>query len=116
MLKKNFLHWVAVVIAVAMWLSPKALFAQQGAAVLTGTVVDASNNQPVADVVVTVTSPALQGEQTVVTDTSGLYRVPDLPPGVYTLRLDKEKFKPYAREAITLRADTTIRVNALLLP
>jgi hypothetical protein len=116
MLKKNFLHWVACVIAVAIWLSPKALFAQVGAAVLTGTVVDASNKQPVADVVVTVTSPALQGEQTVVTDTSGLYRVPDLPPGVYTLRLDKEKYKPYARETITLRSDTTIRVNAELLP
>ena len=75
MLKKNFLHWVACVIAVACWLNPGALFAQSGAAVLTGTVVDASNKQPVSDVVVTVTSPALQGEQTVVTDTSGF---PDL--------------------------------------
>jgi outer membrane receptor protein involved in Fe transport len=116
MLKKNFLHWVAVVIALACWLTPGALFAQQGAAVLTGTVVDASDKSPVGDVVVTVTSPALQGEQTVVTDSTGLYRVPDLPPGVYTLRLDKEKFKPYAREGITLRTDTTIRVNAELLP
>jgi hypothetical protein len=95
MLKKNFLHWVACVIVVACWLSPRALFAQQGAAVLTGTVVDASSKEPLADVVVTVTSPALQGEQTVVTDTSGLYHVPDLPPGVYTLRLDKEHYKPY---------------------
>ena len=116
MLKKNFLHWVACFFVVACWLSPRALFAQQGAAVLTGTVVDASSKEPLADVVVTVTSPALQGEQTVVTDTSGLYRVPDLPPGVYTLRLDKEQYKPYAREAISLRADTTIRVNAELLP
>jgi outer membrane receptor protein involved in Fe transport len=116
MLKKNFLHWVAFVIAVAAWLSPRAVLAQQGAAVLTGTVVDASDKSPLGDVVVTVTSPALQGEQTVVTDATGLYRVPDLPPGVYTLRLDKEKYKPYARDGITLRTDTTIRVNAELLP
>jgi hypothetical protein len=116
MLKKNFLHWVACVVAVACLLSPRALFAQQGAAVLTGTIVDASNKQPIGDVVVTVTSPALQGEQTVVTDNSGLYRIPDLPPGVYTLRADKEKFKPYSREGITLRADSTIRMNAELLP
>jgi hypothetical protein len=39
-----------------------------------------------------------------------------LPPGVYTLRLDKEKFRPYSRDGITLRSDTTIRVNAELLP
>src|SRR5262249_28042038 len=109
MLKKNFLHCMACVVVVACWLSPRALFVLQGLAVAAGRVGDASSKEPLADVVVTVTSPALQGEQTVVTDTSGLYRVPDLPPGVYTLRLDKEQYKPYAREGISLRADTTIR-------
>src|SRR6266581_2130863 len=48
MLKKNFLHWVACAIAVACWLSPRALYAQQGAAVLTGNVVDASTKEPLA--------------------------------------------------------------------
>ena len=57
MLKKNFLHWVALVIVVACWLCPRALFAQQGAGVLTGTVSDAPTKQPLADVVVTATSP-----------------------------------------------------------
>jgi hypothetical protein len=55
--------------------------AQTGAtSVLTGNVVDASTHAPVSDVVVTATSPSLQGEQVVVTDTTGLYRVPQLPP------------------------------------
>ena len=91
-------------------------WAQQGAAVLTGTVVDAATKKPLADVVVTVTSPALQGEQAVVTDSAGVYRIPSLPPGSYTLRLDREAYKPYSRADIALRADTTIRVNADLLP
>ena len=43
--------------------------ASSGTGVLTGTVVDASDKKPAADVVVTATSPALQGEQVVVTDT-----------------------------------------------
>src|SRR6266516_2301020 len=107
MLKKNFLHWVACATFVVCWLVPKAVLAQQGAGVFTGTVIDTSTKQPVVDVVVTATSPALQGEQTVVTDSAGLYRIPALPPGVYTLRLDKEKYKPYARDGITLRADST---------
>jgi len=97
-------------------LSPSTLLAQQGAGVLVGTVIDTSTKEPLVDVVVTATSPALQGEQTVVTDSSGLYRIPALPPGTYKLTLDKEKYKPYAREAILLRADTTLRVNAELLP
>jgi hypothetical protein len=116
MLKKTFWHWVVCAIAAALLLTPKAAQAQQGMAVLSGTVVDAATKQPVPDVVVTVTSPALQGEQMVVTDSSGLYRIPSLPPGVYTMRLEKEQYKPYSRENITLRADTTIRMNADLLP
>lgn len=88
----------------------------QGTSVLSGTIVDAATKKPLADVVVTVTSPALQGEQTVVTDGSGSYRVPNLPQGDYTLRLDKDAFRPYARGGITMRGNSTIRVNAELLP
>lgn len=96
-------------------LSAAPAFAQ-GLAVLTGTVNDAATRQPVADVVVTATSPGLQGEQIVVTDASGNYRIPQLPPGTYTLRLEKESFKPYSRADIVLRASRTIRVNIELLP
>ncbi|WP_437781553.1 TonB-dependent receptor [Sorangium sp. So ce1097] len=87
-----------------------------GSAVLTGTVIDAATNRPAPDVVVTVTSPALQGEQVVVTDAAGQYRIPNLPPGTYTLRLDKEAYRPYARGGVELRLDSTIRVNSQLLP
>ncbi|QRK08902.1 TonB-dependent receptor [Archangium violaceum] len=84
--------------------------------VIVGTVVSAENKKPVADVVVTATSPNLLGEQVVVTDAQGQYRIPQLPPGVYTLRFDKESFKPFSRPDIQLRLDRTIRVNVELLP
>nr|WP_233261502.1 TonB-dependent receptor [Vitiosangium sp. GDMCC 1.1324] len=96
-----------------MWMPPALA---QGTSVLTGTVTDASTRQPVADVVVTATSPNLQGEQVVVTDATGLYRIPQLPPGVYTLRFEKETYKVFARGDITLRLNTTVRYNAELLP
>jgi len=92
-----------------------AAFAQ-GSAVLTGTVSDAATGKPVADVVVTATSPSLQGEEIVVTDTSGTYRIPQLPPGTYTVRLEKESFKPYSRTDIQLRVDRTVRLNIQLQP
>ncbi len=63
-----------------------AAHAQSG--VITGTVSDASTKQPAADVVVTATSPNLQGEQVVVTDASGQYRIPQLPTGNYSLRFE----------------------------
>ncbi len=45
-----------------------------------------------------------------------MYRIPQLPPGIYTLRFEKEAFQPYSRADITLRLDRTIRVNVELLP
>ncbi|MGK4007469.1 TonB-dependent receptor [Sorangium sp. So ce1036] len=108
-------RWAAPLLALAGALSSTTAFAT-GSAVLTGTVIDAATNQPTPDVVVTVTSPSLQGEQVVVTDSSGQYRVPNLPPGTYTLRLDKEAYRPYSRGGIELRLDSTIRVNSQLLP
>src|SRR3954447_18390765 len=54
-----------------------------GDGVLFGTVEDASTHLPTGDVVVTVTSASLQIEQMVVTDKTGAYRLPELPPGNY---------------------------------
>jgi outer membrane receptor protein involved in Fe transport len=97
-------------------LFPSLVLAQAATSVLTGNVVDASSNAPVPDVVVTATSPSLQGEQVVVTDSTGLYRIPQLPPGVYQLRFEKESYRPYTRAGIEVAADRTLRVNIQLLP
>jgi carboxypeptidase family protein/TonB-dependent receptor-like protein len=78
--------------------------------------VDTSTRAPVGDVVVTATSPSLQGEQVVVTDASGLYRVPQLPPGTYTLRFEKESYRPFSRSGMDVPADRTLRLNVELLP
>jgi len=106
----------AVTSIAALLLSMGTAEAQQGSAVLVGTVQDAATGAYVTDAVVTVVSPSLQGEEIAVTDGVGAYRIPDLPPGTYTLRIEKETFRPYAREALELHADATLRLNASLLP
>lgn len=88
----------------------------QGTAVLTGTIRDTVSTVPVPGAVVTVTSPSLQGEQTVVTDASGHYRIAGLPPGTYLIRVDKADYRPFARPQVNLRIDTTIRYDGQLLP
>jgi len=88
----------------------------QSTSVLIGNVVDASTKAPVADVAVTATSPNLQGEQVVVTDATGQYRIPQLPAGVYTIRFEKESYRPLTRTALDLPTDRTLRFNVELLP
>ena len=105
---------LAKVLFAPLLLAAPAAWAQ-GSAVMTGTVLDASTKKPLPDVVVTVTSPALQGEQTVVTDKSGSYRIPNLPPGSYVLRCEADGYKPCSRGGITLKLDSTIRVNVEML-
>jgi len=92
------------------------VLAQASTSVLTGNVIDAATKAPIADVVVTATAPTLQGEQVVVTDATGLYRVPQLPPGTYTVRFEKESYRPFARAQIDVAADRTLRLNVELLP
>ena len=92
-----------------------AAYAQNSTIV--GTVVGAGDKKPAADVVVTATSPNLQGEQVVVTDEQGQYRIPQLPPGTYTLRFEKDgTFNAFTRSDIQLRLNRTIRVNVEMLP
>jgi outer membrane receptor protein involved in Fe transport len=107
---------LAALVAVG-WVAwaPLAL-AQASNSVITGTVTDATSNKPRPDVVVTATSPNLQGEQTVITDATGVYRLSQLPPGVYTVRFEAEGYRPYTRGDISLRLGYTVRLNAQLLP
>ncbi|TPV92316.1 MAG: TonB-dependent receptor [Myxococcales bacterium FL481] len=90
--------------------------ADQGLAVITGTVTNTANGQPVEGVVVVAASNALQGEATVTTDRSGHFRLPSLPPGEYRIEVLGNGFQPYERPGIMLRAGTTIRANPQLVP
>ncbi|WNG61260.1 mucoidy inhibitor MuiA family protein [Archangium gephyra] len=90
--------------------------ASSATSAIIGTVVAADTKRPLADVVVSAVTRELSGEQVVVTDAQGQYRIPQVLPGVYTLRFDKESFKPLNRSEIQVRQDRAIRVNVELLP
>jgi hypothetical protein len=79
---------------------------------LTGTVID-QIEFVLPGVTVTVTSPALQGVRTTHTDWNGVYRIPGLPPGTYTVRFDLAGFRTVE---VTQRVDLglTARLDAAL--
>lgn len=109
---KNLLYKAALMAASVL----ASVSYAQGSSVITGTVTDAATGKPVPDVVVTATSPALQGEEVVVTDASGTYRLAQLPSGTYLLKLEKESYKLFNRPDVTVRLDRTVRVNIQMLP
>jgi outer membrane receptor protein involved in Fe transport len=83
---------------------------------LSGQVVDANSQQPVADAVVIAQSAALQGEQTAVTDATGQFEITLLPGGTYSLTLQREGYQPFTQQGLTVRIDRTIKVRLALVP
>jgi hypothetical protein len=60
---------------------------------LTGTVTDQSG-LVLPGVVVTATSPSMLGIRDTVTDANGVYSIPGLPPGQYTVRFELQGMRP----------------------
>jgi Ca-activated chloride channel family protein len=96
-------------------LAPLAALAQDTGRIL-GTVTNAENKKPVADVVVTAQSPALPSEQIVVTDAKGQYTVENLPPGTYTLRFEGPQYRPFSRAGVRVAAGQPVRFDVQLAP
>ena len=48
--------------------------------------VSSADGLPLPGVTITATSPASQAERVVATDVNGVYALPGLPPGSYTIR------------------------------
>jgi hypothetical protein len=86
----------------------------QGQGTLTGTVVEDSTEAPIPGVLVTVSSPQMQGQQTVKTDSTGTYLLPQLPPGTYAILFEKNSYKPFGQRGIAIDADRMLRVNVRL--
>ena len=102
---RGVLKCVAV-LAVSVLL-PSFAFAQ---GTLTGTVRDASGGV-LPGVTVEATSPAIQGGvRSVVSDNAGIYRIIDLPAGIYSLSFTLPGFNVVKRDGIQLGGSATLTI------
>src|SRR5262245_25688571 len=86
------------------------LWPQLGNSVLTGIVEDASKARiPGVDVVATNTQTGV--ETMVLTNEAGAYNIPNLVPGLYTLRASLSGFQPQSFQNIQLGGSETRRFN-----
>lgn len=99
---------VAVVTVVTMTATP-VLGQIQAGSITVKAVDDQGAVMPGASV--TITSPVLPREIVGVTDTSGVYQMPGLTPGTYTLKLSLDGFQTVIREDIIVRQGQTANVE-----
>jgi len=81
---------------------------------INGTILD-NTGGVLPGVTITVESPALLGAQTTVTDASGDYRFPSLPPGSYRLTYALPGFATIVREGVIIQIGFTATVNVKMM-
>jgi hypothetical protein len=103
---------VTAVVAAFLALLPAAALAQQGN--IAGTVRDAQGGV-IPGVLVEVTSPALiEKVRSTTTDTSGQYRITNLPVGTYQVTFSLEGFTKQQQNNVVLTTGFTAPVNATM--
>ena len=75
-----------------------------------GQVIDQKTREPLAGVTMVASSPSLTGEQVAITDETGRYVIPNLPPGRYTITAYYAD-KTLQRTAIIVRRARTTTVS-----
>src|SRR5262245_43487212 len=99
-------------LCICLFLAAIPLAAQFSSAIQ-GTVTDASQ-AAVPDAVVTVTNSATGVVRTANTSAEGFYRISNLGPGTYTLKVDKTGFASAQRENVVLAITDISRVDFAL--
>ncbi len=108
------LKTLAAMAVALICLAPLALSQSKDTGAIEGTVSDA-DRAPLPGVTVTVTSPNLMGSRSAMTDPTGQFRFPALPPGTYMLKAEMPGFRTVIRENIRLTTTTRLTVDVVLL-
>lgn len=101
-------------LALSLLLGPLCIQAQQALlGNITGTVTDATGAS-VSGAKVVAHSAGTNLEVSAVTNDSGSYQIPNLPIGIYSVRISKEGFQVQAFPEIIVQSDRTATVNGSL--
>ena len=89
------------------------LWAQSERGTISGTVLDATG-AVVPGAAVVATHTATNVANSTVTTEAGVYTVPSLAVGLYSVRVEKEGFKPSVRSGVTVNAASNVRLDVTL--
>jgi hypothetical protein len=103
------------ILFVGLFLGALSAYGQVVTGIIVGTITD-SSGAVVPSAAVTVTNADTDVTRSVVTNSSGSYSVPDLPPGSYRVAAAKQGFKEGIYTGVTLSVGGTARVDITLEP
>jgi hypothetical protein len=115
---RNLALWglsAALLLAFLAGVASVPVSAQAVSATVLGTVADASG-APIANAKVTLTETNTNITRTTLTNESGNYVVPDLPPGTYRITAEVAGFKRASKAGVDVLVNTTSRVDLDLQP
>ena len=110
---------IVTVFAVVIALLPAAGLAQGVQTGALNGIVRSVDGVAISEATVVVTSQALQGERAAATDVNGIYTLPGLPPGIYSVRIAKDNFNPILQSTAvplgsTVSLDATLALAAVV--
>jgi hypothetical protein len=86
-------------------------YAQEKPGSIAGFVKDSHSKIPLIEAVVTVSSPVMEGQRFAVTDSLGMYKILNLPSGVYSVSFEMEGFKKYTQDNVKLTPGMSLGVS-----
>ena len=102
-------------VAILLLLGATLVQAQQETATITGEIKDATGASiPQAAITITNTQTGISINS--VSSEQGLYTVPNLRPGIYTLTVEKTGFRKIVRSGLTLQINQVARIDLELQP
>lgn len=101
---RNRPFWVRyLLLAVSLFASANVSWGQSTSGSITGTVKD-NTGAPIVEASVTITNPAINLTRQITTTSAGLFIAPQLPPGTYTIKVEKSGFKKLEKTGVVLNA------------
>ena len=79
--------------------------------IISGVVKDARSKSPLNEAVVTLTSNAFKGQKFALTDSTGMYKVSNLPAGYYTVAFEMEGYEKFVQDSIKLQEGMSLGVS-----
>jgi Ca-activated chloride channel family protein len=76
-----------------------------------GIVKDARTKAPLKEAVITISSDVFKGQKYALTDTTGVYRITNLPPGNYVITFEMEGYKKFTQESIPVKEGMSVAVS-----
>jgi Carboxypeptidase regulatory-like domain/TonB dependent receptor len=102
-----------ILLAIFLALYSASAWPQSQLATVFGAVTD-STGAVITEAQVTISSISSGLKRVARTDVKGQYHVAGLPPGMYTVRVEKEKFQPEVLEGIALSSAAAVAINLSL--